>query len=243
MKETLANKIKALRKDANLSQEQLANICQVSVQAVSKWECCLSYPDIELLPVIARAFNVSIDSLLLDDVQDSNTLPWNNDDTIRVVQYHGHKLLSVNEITEKITLKLPTMENGMKTIFNVEITGDTRIEGSVGGSVTVQAGDFSCHSVGCDVNVTSGDASCQGVGHDVRVTSGDVSCLGVGGGISIQSGNLINCQKIHGAINITDGDINCESDLKVDGAIRCENINVKGSLNCPNISCNTMNKK
>ncbi|HGM3508596.1 TPA: helix-turn-helix domain-containing protein [Clostridioides difficile] len=56
--------IQTLRKERNLTQEQLAKFIGVSTPAVSKWESGNSYPDIEILPLLADFFNVSIDKLL-----------------------------------------------------------------------------------------------------------------------------------------------------------------------------------
>ncbi|MBQ6267861.1 MAG: helix-turn-helix transcriptional regulator [Clostridia bacterium] len=56
--------IRRLRKERDLTQEALAGFLGVSFQAVSKWERGESYPDIELLPVIADFFSVSTDDLL-----------------------------------------------------------------------------------------------------------------------------------------------------------------------------------
>ncbi len=53
-----------LRKQKNITQEQLANILGVSIPAVSKWENGTTYPDITLLPIIARYFNVTMDELM-----------------------------------------------------------------------------------------------------------------------------------------------------------------------------------
>ena len=64
MRDIFATKLKELRRARGMGQEQLASVCGVSVQAVSKWECSQSYPDIELLEVIADTFGVTIDSLL-----------------------------------------------------------------------------------------------------------------------------------------------------------------------------------
>lgn len=54
--------LKAFRKQAGITQEQLADMVGVSPQAVSKWESS-SYPDPALLPSIADALGVTIDSL------------------------------------------------------------------------------------------------------------------------------------------------------------------------------------
>ena len=61
--ELLGNKIQMLRKNKNLSQQELAEKLSVSSQAVSKWERNLSTPDISMLPVIARFFGITMDEL------------------------------------------------------------------------------------------------------------------------------------------------------------------------------------
>lgn len=56
--------IAALRKEKNLSQAQLAERLGVTNKAVSRWETGRGYPDVELLPLIARELEVSISELL-----------------------------------------------------------------------------------------------------------------------------------------------------------------------------------
>lgn len=53
-----------LRKQKGLTQEELANALSVTNQAVSKWESAQCCPDIQLLPDLARLFDVSIDELM-----------------------------------------------------------------------------------------------------------------------------------------------------------------------------------
>lgn len=62
--ETIGRRIARLRLQHAMTQERLANIVNVSAQAVSKWENDLSYPDIMLLPVLAETFGVTVDELL-----------------------------------------------------------------------------------------------------------------------------------------------------------------------------------
>jgi len=52
------------RKQRGLTQDDLAKELGVSNQAVSKWESAQCYPDIQLLPAIAKCFNISVDVLL-----------------------------------------------------------------------------------------------------------------------------------------------------------------------------------
>ncbi len=59
----LGEKIKALRKERNISQEVLANYLGVSFQAVSKWETGSTMPDVMMIPAIASFFRVSTDEL------------------------------------------------------------------------------------------------------------------------------------------------------------------------------------
>lgn len=59
----IGDKIRMLRRNKNITQEELAEILLVSSQAISKWENKQSVPDIQLLPVIARYFGITMDEL------------------------------------------------------------------------------------------------------------------------------------------------------------------------------------
>ena len=52
------------RKELGLTQNQLAKSLNISFQAVSKWENCSAYPDIEMLPKLAAVLNTTVDALL-----------------------------------------------------------------------------------------------------------------------------------------------------------------------------------
>lgn len=60
----ISQKIKTLRKQAKMSQEQLAEKLGVSRQAVTKWETGAGIPDIENIKAVSLLFNVSLDELL-----------------------------------------------------------------------------------------------------------------------------------------------------------------------------------
>ena len=57
-------KLQKLRKQKNITQEELASVLYVSRTAISKWESGRGYPNIESLKAMASFFNVSIDGLL-----------------------------------------------------------------------------------------------------------------------------------------------------------------------------------
>ena len=60
-------KLQILRKQRNLTQEELADSLYVSRTAISKWESGRGYPNIESLKSIAKFFDVTIDELLSSD--------------------------------------------------------------------------------------------------------------------------------------------------------------------------------
>ena len=60
----IADKIKKLRKDNNMTQEDLADKLNVSRQTVSKWETNVGVPDIDNIKAICNLFNISTDELL-----------------------------------------------------------------------------------------------------------------------------------------------------------------------------------
>ena len=57
-------KLQKLRKQKNITQEELASVLYVSRTAISKWESGRGYPNIESLKAMASFFNITIDELL-----------------------------------------------------------------------------------------------------------------------------------------------------------------------------------
>ena len=62
--EKFGNFIKELRKEKNLTQKELAKEINITDKAISKWERGLSFPDITMLNILSKEFNVSIEELL-----------------------------------------------------------------------------------------------------------------------------------------------------------------------------------
>lgn len=70
------DKLSKLRKNNNLSQEQLADKLGVSRQAVSKWESGSSYPDMDKIISMCKILNCNLDDLLEDGIIEGK--PTNN---------------------------------------------------------------------------------------------------------------------------------------------------------------------
>ena len=68
----LSENLKRIRKDNNLSQEQLAEKLGVSRQSVSKWENGEAYPEMDKVLQLCKMFNLNIDELLNQDIKEVN---------------------------------------------------------------------------------------------------------------------------------------------------------------------------
>ena len=70
MKNNFSENLKKIRKDYNLSQEQLAEALGVSRQAISKWEQSVAYPEMDKILALCDKFNLNIDDLLHKDIKE-----------------------------------------------------------------------------------------------------------------------------------------------------------------------------
>ena len=144
--------IAKLRKERNMTQEVLASQLNVTNQAVSKWESGQCCPDIQLLPILAEVFQVSIDTLFGREHTKSVHLPWKDDSTLRAVLFVGQQLISGHEVAEKIEFCYEGPALNINSHFSV--TCDC-----VSGNVQAGA-NVTCDCV--DGNVTAGrDITCD----------------------------------------------------------------------------------
>lgn len=60
----IGENIKRMRRERDLTQEEMAAHLGISFQSVSKWERGEGYPDIEMLPTLSNYFGISVDELL-----------------------------------------------------------------------------------------------------------------------------------------------------------------------------------
>ena len=74
----IANKLVELRKNHELSQEELAEKLGISRQAISKWERAESSPDTDNLIALAKLYDISLDELLLNKEKKVDNTPIDN---------------------------------------------------------------------------------------------------------------------------------------------------------------------
>lgn len=88
---TLGRNIQKIRKEAHMSQEDLADMFHVSRQTISNWENSKSYPDLETIVKMSDSFNISLDILLKEDVSLVKTF----DNEIKNTRKYARALIAI----------------------------------------------------------------------------------------------------------------------------------------------------
>ncbi len=111
MKETMGQTIRRLRKDRNLTQEELAEQLGVTYQAVSKWENDVGMPDISQVLPIVHVFGVSTDVLF-------GTFGTNDEEEVLKIISNAQALLSYPLSFENLFQKYLALKEGLKLYPN-----------------------------------------------------------------------------------------------------------------------------
>ena len=108
----LSEKIIELRKANGMTQEELASICNVSRQSISKWEADIALPETEKLLILGETFHVSMDVLLKEE------LALNE---IKEVHSCGNNAIQGKrqEIDEGILIKASVTDDSIIDLLNV----------------------------------------------------------------------------------------------------------------------------
>lgn len=223
----LGNTIGQYRRKLGLTQEQLAQKLEVTNQAVSKWETDQCCPDVQLLPKLADVLGISLDALF-GRVEKKGTvkaeLPWDNDDALHIVMYHGHELIgSVCSDMQDCTFNYEGPAKDIYCALNLSC-------GDVSGSI--QAGGYvECSDVEGNVNA-DGYVECGDVGGSVRagtyVECGDVDN-------SVSAGSYVECGDIGGNLSCG-GYVECGNvggNLSAGGYVECGNVGGKAASGSP----------
>lgn len=120
--------IREKRKELSLTQEQIADFLGVSTPAVNKWEKGSTYPDITLLPALARLLKIDLNTLMSfnDDLTDIEIENFVNE-VNKTVQEQGYDTAfqkAINKIheyptCEKLIYSVILYLEGGLTLFNV----------------------------------------------------------------------------------------------------------------------------
>lgn len=94
-----AENLKQIRKEMHLSQEELAEILDVSRQAVSKWEQGIGYPEVEKLLLLSSKLNISLDSLMSEEIaKETNNKNTNVTGTIIITSPHENVIATCYKV-------------------------------------------------------------------------------------------------------------------------------------------------
>lgn len=100
---TIGATIKKLRRERDITQEQLAEYLSVSPQAVSQWETDKTAPDISQLPALANVFGITTDRLLGVDIT-------KNKEKIKAIIDEANAYYAKSQFAEAI----PILEKGLR---------------------------------------------------------------------------------------------------------------------------------
>lgn len=90
--------LKLIRKKNQLSQEGLAEMLEVSRQAVSKWELGEGYPEVDKLLLLSKKLNVSLDSLLGGENTADGSGEGKPSAAIRIISPHEGVILHASKV-------------------------------------------------------------------------------------------------------------------------------------------------
>ena len=165
----LAENILKYRRRSGLTQEALARALGVTFQAVSKWETGKSAPDISFLPTMADMFECTIDELFSRENKGKTgancelytELPWEDDDTIRVFETLGTRILKCSDRAGYIEVTFPCSSNEEQIqYFKVEVLGNIVSNGTINGGVICH-GNIECHNIIGDVTCGGDVSACH----------------------------------------------------------------------------------
>ena len=156
MEDTLGKRISTLRKQKALRQDDIAQLLDVSPQAVSKWENDQTCPDIGLLPKLAKILGVTTDELLSgkQELQEVKLLPPEErkdiqDMLLRIMvdSADGDKVrvnlpMALVQVAMDMGMEMPQL-SGKETLKNIDLNQILELvrQGAVGNLVEVESSD------------------------------------------------------------------------------------------------------
>lgn len=99
------NNLQKLRKNKNISQEQLAEELGVSRQAVSKWESGASYPEMDKLVLLCKIFNCNLDDLINKNITQIEDLSSSKKKLTNFIKSIGDGITKTIKMIENFSFK------------------------------------------------------------------------------------------------------------------------------------------
>ena len=156
METTLGKRIAALRKQKELRQDDIAQLLDVSPQAVSKWENDQTCPDIGLLPKLAQILGVTTDELLSgkQELQEVRLLPPEQrkdikDMLLRIIvdSANGDKVrinlpMALVQVAMEMDVEMPQI-SGKEALKNIDLNQIMELvrQGAIGNLIEVESAD------------------------------------------------------------------------------------------------------
>ncbi|MDE5631159.1 MAG: helix-turn-helix transcriptional regulator [Bacilli bacterium] len=103
--EKIGKFIAELRKEKNITQEELADILGVNVRSVSRWENGKTMPDLSLLPMLAKELNIEVSELLNGRRMTKEELVELKDTIERLIEYGQNEIIDKSKIWQ-LNLKI-----------------------------------------------------------------------------------------------------------------------------------------
>lgn len=228
--EYLQKKIYTLRKENNLTQDQMASELGLSYQAVSKWENGAACPDIMILPQLADMFNISIDELFREKKiinQWNETEETEDDSEYTEINGDHDKIKLVNEVFESKERPVsdgasseedylwPDDETYRLVIYKGHQFVD--VKDKIYGKVTVRI-EEPLANVDCYMSI-----QCDEIMKDAKA-GGSITCDEVYGNVT--AGGSVTCDEVRGSV-MAGGSITCDEiagNAEAGSTITCDEV-------------------
>ncbi|MBR4961518.1 MAG: polymer-forming cytoskeletal protein [Clostridia bacterium] len=242
----IGQNIAALRKEAGLTQTELADRLHVSHQAISQWERGETLPDILTLPALAEIFGRSagvllgMEEMLPAECRNSTTdkpvpadsgiqtenrftgLAENCDYTV-VLEKNGVRVQQIPaDIRKQVIIILEGNCRNLTSAFTTEIRGNVEGNAAISGGANIEKG------IGGDAAISGGATICGDIEGDCGISGGASISGSVNGDLTLSGGGNIGGSingdavfsgqaVINGSVN--SGDVTTDSPLTICGNV------------------------
>ena len=95
---SFSENLQVIRKNNQLTQEELAELLGVSRQSVSKWELGEGYPEVEKLLILSKKLNVSLDSLMTGSISMNEVRETSRPGMIRIISPNEGVIMDIAKV-------------------------------------------------------------------------------------------------------------------------------------------------